>query len=159
METGKVSPLHVKRIYEMCFKYAQRIGELDSWTNQIKDKCESYILTYGASGMTSNNYDHQLINYLVIYSETIDESQKINLQITNFLFNFLNVELPKKINVDPNLAQKVNVTQIVLSRLAFRDDDILTKWVPMLAAILNRRGLAHSISETAIKCLGDLCKK
>lgn len=159
METGKVSPLHVKRIYEMCYKYAQRTGELESWTNKIKTKCESFILENGKSEMLSNSYNHQLINYLVIYSETIDESKQINRQITNFLFNFLHIELPKKINVDPNLTQKVNVIQIVLSRLAFRDDDILTKCVPMLAGILNKRGLADSICETAIKCLGDLCKK
>lgn len=151
--------MHVKRIYEMCHKYAQRTGELESWTNQIKTKCESYILENGKSEMLSNSYDHQLINYLVIYSETIDESKQINRTITNFLFNFLQVELPKRINVDPNLTQKVNVIQIVLSRLAFRDDDILTKCVPMLATILKRTGLADSICETAIKCLGDLCKK
>lgn len=73
----------------------------------------------------------------------------------------MQTEVPKrmKINVDPNLTQKVNVIQIVLTRLAFRDDDILTKCVPMLATTLNRAGLAGSIYETAIKCLGDLCKK
>lgn len=159
LESGKVSPLHVKRIYEMCYKYAQRTGELESWTIQLKTTCENYILKHCKSEMLSDSYDHQLINYLVIYSETIDESKQINRSITTFLFNFLHAELPKKINVDPNLTQKVNIIQIVLTRLAFRDDDILTKCVPMLATLLNRRGLADSICETAIKCLGDLCKK
>ncbi|XP_037051958.1 uncharacterized protein LOC119085627 isoform X2 [Bradysia coprophila] len=159
LESGKVSPLHVKRIYEMCYKYAQRTGELESWTIQLKTTCENYILKHCKSEMLSDSYDHQLINYLVIYSETIDESKQINRNITTFLFNFLQAELPKKINVDPNLTQKVNIIQIVLTRLAFRDDDILTKCVPMLATLLNRRGLADSICETAIKCLGDLCKK
>lgn len=109
--------------------------------------------------MMSESYDYRLINYLVIYSETIEESTQIRRGITNFLFNFVHVELPKRINVDPNLMQKINIIQIVLTRLAFRDDDTLTKCVPMLAAILNRRGLADSVWETAIKCLGDLCKK
>ncbi len=159
METGRVSPLHVKRIYEMCYKYAQRTGELDAWTNQIKTKCHNYILDNWKSEMLSNSYDHKLINYLVIYSETIDEAKQINENITKFLFNFLQIELPKRINVDPNLTQKVNIIVIVLTRFSFRNDDILTKCVPMLATILNRRGLADSICETAIKCLGDLCKK
>lgn len=159
METGKVSPLHVKRIYEMCYKYAERTGDLEQWTHRIKTQCETYILKNGKSQMLSDSYNHQLINYLVIYSETIDESEKINRNITNFLFHFLHTELPKRINIDPNLTQKVNICQIVLTRLAFRDDETLTKCVPMLANILNRRGLAHSVCETAIKCLGDLCKK
>lgn len=156
-----MSPLHVKRVYEMCYKYAQRTDELESWTNHLKSTCENYILKNGKSEMLSDSYDHQLINYLVIYSETIDESKQINRSITTFLFNFMQTEVPKrmKINVDPNLTQKVNVIQIVLTRLAFRDDDILTKCVPMLATTLNRAGLAGSIYETAIKCLGDLCKK
>lgn len=159
LETGKVSPLHVKRIYEMCYKYAQRTGKLESWTSQLKTKCENYILEHGKSALFDNSYHHQVINYLVIYSETIEESQQVNRSITNILFNFLHTELPKRINVDPNLTPKVNVLQIVLSRLAFRDDDILTKCVPMLAEILKRRVMADSICETAIKCLGDLCKK
>ncbi|KAJ6641333.1 Condensin-2 complex subunit D3 [Pseudolycoriella hygida] len=159
LEAGKVSPMHVKRIYDMCYKYAKRTGELEQWTKQMKTKCESYILKNCKLEMASSSYDHQLISYLVIYSETIDEPTQINRNITNYLFNFLHVELPKKINVDPNITSKVNVMQIVLTRLAFCDEEILTKCVPMLVAVLNRKGLTDNVCETAIKCLGDLCKK
>ncbi|KAJ6637156.1 Condensin-2 complex subunit D3 [Pseudolycoriella hygida] len=159
IEAGNVSPLHIKRVYEICYKYAQKTGELNAWINQIKMKCESYILKHGKTEILSTSYDHKLINYLVTYSETVEESKEINCSITKLMFHFLQVELPKRINFDPNLTQKINVIQIVLTRLAFRNDDILTKCVPQLSTVLNKRGLADSICETAIKCLGDLCKK
>lgn len=92
MTTGSLRPRNINRAFVICYTLSTMSGDRDvkDYVAEIRDACESYILSNRNTMFVKDLCDDRLISYLYLYSEVGSiPGMMLHDEIVNFFFVFL----------------------------------------------------------------------
>lgn len=102
LTSGGVVPRHVQRVYEICWRIAQKrqshSGEQEKWALRLADCCKEYVKMHCKTLVIAGLCNAQLVSYIYIYAETLtDTTADVDAEILEFLSSFLQSVIDRKL--------------------------------------------------------------
>lgn len=162
LENGEAASSLVNPLYEVC-KALKKAASNDSlWIEDLNRRSLEFIIDKRDTFYKNDFLEKRLVSYYYLYSETCsDLSTPMDATIKQFCIKYLQNVANGVISdhVDnKQVAEKMCVLIIVMTRIAIRDNDAATDVVPTFGKILAKTK-HKNVANNLIVCLTDLCKK
>lgn len=164
LESGRCSITMVHHLYEICTQTRSIMFGKDEhlkFARRLNESSKKYILD-NAVDFTGSSSDEMILCYMLLYCEAnTDLPMRPDKKLLDFMFDFVRKVLNDKlkVSIENDMPRKLNVTIIVLTRFAVRDNELASELTPDLAMLLRKRTMHISVIKTSMQCLNDLCKK
>lgn len=165
LKSGEATSSLVNPLYEVSKalkKAANPKSEDITWIEELNKQALEYIFDKRDSFYKNTFLEKRLISFYYIYSETCsDLPTPMDATIKSFCVKYLQ-NVANGVIVDyvdnKQVAEKMCVLIVVMTRIAIRDNDVATDVVPTFGKILSKTK-HKNVSNNLIVCLTDLCKK
>lgn len=165
LASGEATSSLVNPLYETCkalMKAANPKAEDNSWIERLNQGSLKYIYDKRDLFYKNDFLEKRLISHYYIYSETCsDLSHPMDETMKQFCVKYLqNVAAGVIVDHVDNkqVAEKLCVLIIVMTRISIRDNEVATDVVPIFGRILSKTK-HKNVANNLIICLTDLCKK
>lgn len=165
LQTGDATSSLVNPLYEVSKalkKAANPKSEDTAWIEDLNKRALEYIFDKRDVFYKNDFLEKRLVSHYYIYSETCsDLSTPMDATMKQFCVKYLQ-NVANGIIADyvdnKQVAEKMCVLIIVMTRIAIRDNDAATDVVPTFGKILAKTK-HKNVANNLIVCLTDLCKK
>lgn len=163
---GEATSSLVNPLYEVSKalkKAANPKGPEDTaWIEELNARALEYVFDKRDLFYKNDFLEKRLVSYYYLYSETCsDLSTPMDTSMKQFCIKYLQ-NVANGVIVDhvdnKQVAEKLCVLIIVMTRIAIRDNDAATEVVPTFGKILAKTK-HKNVANNLIVCLTDLCKK
>lgn len=165
LQSGEAKSSLVNPLYEVCKALKKAANPKDedmAWIEQLNQSSFAFIFDKRDLWYKNDFLDKKLVAHFYIYSETCsDLSHPMDAKLKQFCVTYLQ-NVANGIIVDSvdnkQVAEKMSILIIVMTRIAIRDNDLATDIVPTFGNILAKTK-HKNVANNLIVCLTDLCKK